>query len=230
MNFWEHIEELRRRIIFVILMLVAMSIISFFFMDEIMKFLQLPIAKHEISLYYREPTEKFFTYLRSSIACALLVMVPLTAFQIWLFVSPALFNNERRIFICLFCAGVVLFYLGAFFAWSFIIPLALNFFINFAREDGIMPLWGISDYVGLVLTLVLVIGFSFELPMLMIAAMKSGLVSARAMARSRRYVIPVIFIVAAVITPPDVMTQIIVGLLLWGMFEITLKIGGIFGG
>lgn len=228
MNFWDHIEELRGRLIFLLALFVGAAAVSFFFMDDIMRFLQEPMSGYDISLYYREPTEKFFTYIRASLACALLALVPVAAIQTGLFVLPALMGRERRIFAGLMCSGIVLFYAGAFFAWKLIIPFALNFFINFARGDGILPLWGISDYVGLVLTLVLVIGFSFEFPMVMLAVIKSGIASVPAMARARRYVIPIFFLIAAIITPPDAITQIIVGLLLWGMFELTLIIGRYF--
>lgn len=225
MNFWNHVEELRSRIIFLLMLFIVSSVVSFMFMDEIMKFIQAPLSGYNISLYYREPTEKFFTYIRSSLACALFAFIPAIALQIGLFIMPALIGGERRIFTIMTCSAVALFYAGALFAWKFIIPFALEFFINFAHEDGILPLWGISDYAGLILTLMLVIGFSFEMPMAIIATIKSGIVSAKTIAGARRYVITAIFIVAAIITPPDVITQIIVGILLWGMFELTLIAG-----
>jgi sec-independent protein translocase protein TatC len=123
--------------------------------------------------------------------------------------------------------GIILFYAGVVFAWFVMIPFAIGFFINFASGDGIVPLWGISDYIGMILMIMIVSGICFELPIFIIALLKSGVLSIKTLERFRRYVMVAFFIVSAVVTPPDVFTQIIVGLLLYIMYESTLIIAKI---
>jgi sec-independent protein translocase protein TatC len=226
-SFWTHVEELRRRIIFLIVLFVSGSIVFFFFMDEMIKLLQAPMMEYGISLYYREPPEKFLTYCSTSLSCALFLLIPAAGFQLYCFVVPALIGKERKLFSSLIFFGIFLFYAGVAFAWFELIPFAIGFFINFASGDGILPLWGISDYIGMILMIMIVSGISFELPIFLIALLSSGVLSIKTLEGFRRYFAVVFFIVAAVVTPPDVFTQIIVGLLLHIMYESTLIIAKI---
>ena len=223
-SFWTHIEELRRRLIYLIILFVSGAIVFFFFMDEIMRLLQAPMIKYEIGLYYREPTEKFFTYCRTSLSCSMFLLIPAAGFQLYSFVTPALVGKERKLFTSLILIGIFLFYAGVLFAWFIMIPFVIDFFINFARGDGILPLWGISDYIGIILMLMVVTGMTFETPMFLFALLKSGVLSVKTIEGWRRYFIVAFFITSAVVTPPDIFTQIIVGLILWVMFEVTLLI------
>ena len=223
-SFWSHVEELRRRIIFLIILFVSAAVAFFFFMDEIIKLLQAPMAKYGVSLYYREPSEKFFTYCRISLNCSLLLLIPAAGFQLYGFVMPALIGKEKKLFSYLILAGIALFYAGAVFAWFIMLPFVIDFFINFAGDDGIAPLWGIADYADMVLMLMLATGLSFEMPIVLFALLEAGVLSISALEELRRYFIVAFFIVAAIITPPEVLTQVIVGLILWGMFELTLVI------
>ena len=221
-SFWTHIEELRSRLIFLIVLFVSGAIVFFFFMDEIMRLLQAPMIKYEISLYYREPAEKFFTYCRTSLSCSMFLLIPAAGFQLYSFVIPALVGKERKLFSSLILFGIFLFYVGVIFAWFVMIPFVINFFINFASGDGILPLWGISDYVGIILMLMVVTGMTFETPILLFALLKSGVLSVKTIEGWRQYFVIAFFVIAAIVTPPDIFTQIIVGLILWVMFEITL--------
>ena len=223
-NFWAHVEELRRRIIFLLILFVSAAIAFFFFMDEIIKLLQVPMTEYGMGLYYREPPEKFFTYCRTSLSCSMFLLIPAAGFQLYSFVMPGLFGKERKYFSSLLILGMLLFYAGIIFAWYVMIPFVIGFFINFASGDGILPLWGISDYVGMVLMIMIVTGVSFELPIFLLALLKSGIVSLKKLEGLRRHFIVAFFIVGAIVSPPDVFTQIIVGLLLCVMFEITLII------
>jgi len=226
-GFWTHIEELRRRIIFLAVLFISGAIVFFFFMDGIIKQLQAPVIEYGISLYYREPPEKFFTYCRASLYCSLFLLIPAAGFQLHRFVIPALIGKERVLFSSLIMLGILLFYAGVLFAWVIMIPFVIDFFINFASGDGILPLWGISDYIGIILMLMIVTGISFELPIFLFALLKTEVVSIKTMEGYRRHFIVAFFVIAAIITPPDVFTQIIVGLLLWMMFESTLIIAKI---
>ncbi|MCL2146295.1 MAG: twin-arginine translocase subunit TatC [Synergistaceae bacterium] len=226
-SFWTHIEELRRRIIFLIALFVSGAIVFFFFMDGIMRLLQAPMMEYGISLYYREPPEKFFTYCRTSLSCSMFLLIPAAGLQLYSFVMPALIGDERKLFSSLMLTGIFLFYAGVTFAWFIMIPFVINFFINFASGDGILPLWGISDYIGIILMIMIVTGISFELPILLFALLRSGVLSVKTMEGKRRFFVVLFFIAAAIVTPPDVFTQIIAGLILWGMFETTLIIAKI---
>ena len=226
-GFWSHIEELRRRIIFLIILFVSVAIIFFFFMDEMIKLLQKPMMEYGVKLYYREPHEKFFTYCRTAISCSMFILIPAAGFQLYNFIVPALIEKERKLFSSLTLSGIFLFYTGVLFAWFIMIPFVIDFFINFASGDGIQPLWGISDYIGMILMLMIVTGVCFELPMFLLALLYSGVLSIKTMKELRRYFIVAFFIVAAIVTPPDIFTQIIVGLILYAMFESTLIIAKI---
>ena len=226
-NFWAHIEELRRRIIFLTILFVSGAVVFFFFMDEIIKLLQAPMMKHEISLYYREPAEKFFTYCKASLNCSLFLLIPAAGFQLYSFVMPALIGKERKFFSYFILFGIFLFYAGVLFAWFIMIPFMIDFFVNFASGDGILPLWGISDYIGIILMIMIVTGISFEMPILLFALLMSGILSVKTMEGLRRHFIVGFFILAAIVTPPDVFTQIIAGLILCIMFESTLIIAKI---
>jgi sec-independent protein translocase protein TatC len=223
-NFWVHIEELRRRVIFLIILFVTTAIIFFFFMDEIMRLLQTHTTKYGVGLYYREPAEKFFTYCRTSLSCSMFLLIPAAGFQLYSFVIPALVGQERKFFTSLILFGIFLFYVGVLFAWFIVIPFVIDFFINFASGDDILPLWGISDYVGIILMLSIVTGITFEMPILIFALLKFGILKIKAVEGMRRYFIVAFFIIAAIVTPPDVFSQIIAGTLLWMMFESTLII------
>ena len=223
-SFWSHIEELRRRIIFLIVLFVSVAIVFFFFMDEMIKLLQKPMMEYGVSLYYREPPEKFFTYCSTSLSCSMFILIPVAGFQLYRFIMPALLENERKLFLSLTLSGIFLFYAGVLFAWFIMIPFVIDFFINFAIGDGILPLWGISDYIGIILMLMIVTGICFELPMFLLALLYSGILSIKTMKGLRRYFIVAFFIAAAIVTPPDIFTQIIVGLILCAMFESTLII------
>jgi len=226
-SFWAHIEELRRRIIFLLVLYVSAAFVFFFFMDEIIKLLQAPMVEYGIGLYYREPPEKFFTYCRTSLSCSMFLLIPAAGFQLYSFIMPGLIGKERKYFSSLIFFGIFLFYAGTIFAWYIITPFAIGFFINFASGDGILPLWGISDYVGMVLMIMIVTGISFELPMFLLAMLKSGLISLKRLEGFRRHFVVAFFIIAAIVTPPDVFTQIITGFLLYMMYESTLIIAKI---
>ncbi|MCL2767867.1 MAG: twin-arginine translocase subunit TatC [Synergistaceae bacterium] len=226
-NFWSHIEELRKRIIFLIVLFVSAAVVFFFFMDEMIRLLQKPMAEHGINLYYREPPEKFFTYCKTSLSCSMFLLIPAAGFQIYSFIIPALIGKERKLFSSLVLTGISLFYAGVLFAWFIMIPFVINFFINFASGDGILPLWGISDYIGMILMFMIVTGICFELPIFLFALLYSGILSIKTMEMLRRYFIVAFFIVAAIVTPPDIFTQIVVGLILCALFEATLIIAKI---
>jgi sec-independent protein translocase protein TatC len=228
-DFWTHIEELRRKTIFLVILFISAAIAAFFFMDEILKLLQAPLKEYGVNLYYREPPEKFFTYCRASLYCSMFALIPAAGLQIYSFVMPALLGKERVFFSTLLLSGIFLFFVGISFAWFIMIPFVIDFFINFASGDGISPLWGISDYVGIILMIMFVTGIIFELPIFLFALLKSGIVTVKTMEGYRRHFIVAFFIVAAIVTPPDVFTQIVVGLLLYAMFESTLIIVKLLG-
>jgi sec-independent protein translocase protein TatC len=102
-------------------------------------------------------------------------LIPAAGFQLYGFVMPALIGKERKLFSSLILLGIFLFYVGVIFAWFIMIPFVISFFINFASGDGILPLWGISDYIGIILMLIVVTGIAFEMPIFLFALLKSGI-------------------------------------------------------
>jgi len=220
-----HLEELRFRIIAVILFFMAAFFISFIFCGRIMEFLQQPITGAVEKLYYFRVYEKFTTYLKISAVTALFFSVPFFLIQLWGFVKPALDSKERSFFTWGLLAAPAVFYGGAFFAYKVMLPAAFSFFTGFAGQDNIQPVWGMTDYFGFLSSVIVVTGAVFLLPLVMLLLIKAGIIKHEAVSKARPYIIIAIFIIAAVFSPPDVVSQFLVAVPLYLLFEISLFAG-----
>lgn len=220
-----HLEELRFRIIAVIAFFIAAFFISFFYCGAIMEFLQRPIAGAAEKLYYFRVYEKFTTYLKVSAAAALFFSVPFFLIQLWGFVKPALDSKERNFFAWGLIAAPAVFYGGAFFAYKVMLPSAFSFFAGFAGQDNIQPVWGMTDYFGFLSSVIMLTGAVFLLPLVMLLLMKAGILKYETVSKARAYIIIAIFIIAAVFSPPDVISQMLVAVPLYLLFEVSLLAG-----
>lgn len=236
MTLQNHFRELRSRIIFSVIFFLLAFITCYFFSREIYNFLLQPLI--EISqnhpnrkLIYTSPAEAFMTYLKVSFYAAIFFSLPIFLAEIYLFLSPALYKNEKKNLLLVFFFAPFLFLCGAIFCYYFILPLTLEFFASFeiptstgSADFAIQLETKLSEYLNFVTNLLLGFGIAFQLPILLLFLIKVGCLSSNDLRRKRRYWIVIIFILSAILTPPDVMSQMSLAVLLILLFEIVILI------
>jgi len=214
MGFMEHLEELRKRIIWSIVFVGAGFSVCYWWHDEIFGWMQAPIVfalkNHNlpVNLVYTNPTDPFNMYLKVSLIMGIFVASPFVLYQVWAFIAPGLYKHERRYVAPFMFSTVGLFVAGGFFAYKMVYPAALDFLIDYSKQ--FTPMITINEYTDLFMTIVLGLGVVFEMPILVFFLAMFGIISPGWMWRNFRYSILVIFIIAAVITPTtDIMNMCI---------------------
>lgn len=215
MSLTAHLTELRSRLIKSLLSIGFGSCISYFFLDEITKFLTAPVGK----LYYMQPGEAFFTYLKIDIVTGFLIALPVIFYHMWQFFLPALTKGERAVLGILVPASVILFFVGMAFSFFLILPTALKFFMGFSTDD-LQTMFSFKNYFDFVIMFVLPFGFVFELPLVIIVLGKLGILTSEFLGKYRRIVFFLSFVVGALVTTPDVITQIAVAIPIMLLYEV----------
>ncbi|HWR43358.1 twin-arginine translocase subunit TatC [Sporomusa sp.] len=215
-----HLEELRRRIIVMIAAIAVGSLICYFYAAEITGLITAPAGK----LYYMNPAEAFFTYLKVSFFAGFLLALPVVMYQLWAFIMPAMTNNERTAGIFLVPASIVLFFIGLVFSYYLVLPAGIKFFMGFATEN-LQPMFSISQYLSFVISFLLPFGFIFELPLFILVMARVGIIGSAFLAAKRKMVFVMSFVIGAVISPtPDVFSQTMVAVPMILLYEISLLI------
>ena len=227
----DHLIELRTRLLRCVYALAVAFAISFYFADDIFALLVRPLTEAfppgQGKLIYTKLYEAFFVELKVALFAAFLISFPVIANQLWAFVAPGLYAKEKKAFLPFLAATPVLFSAGASLAYFVVMPTAFKWFLTFEGNKGglqLEALPGTGDYLSLVMQFILAFGISFLLPVLMLLLNTAGLVSRDQLTKARRYVIVGITVVAALITPPDVLSQLMLAFPMYLLFEGSLTI------
>ncbi len=229
----EHLVELRSRILKCIIFLFITFIGCYFFADKIYDFLVTPYAEAvkndniDRRLIFTALHETFLTYLKLAFFSAFFISCPIILIQIWKFIAPGLYKNEKLALLPFMVATPVLFLLGGMLVYYLIMPLAIDFFLSFEKiaTPESLPIQleaKVNEYLSLITRLIIAFGISFQLPVLLTLLAKVGFVDAEYLRKRRKYIIIIIFSMAAVLTPPDPITQIGLALPLLLLYEISI--------
>jgi sec-independent protein translocase protein TatC len=225
----DHLVELRWRLIRSFLALLAAFAVCFYFAEEIFSFLVQPLVRAfgpgEGRVVYTKLYEAFFVEVRVAFFAAFFLAFPIIANQIWAFVAPGLYAKERRAFLPFLIATPVLFTLGGALAYYVVMPTAFEFFLGYQGNIGGIEqeaLPSIGEYLSLVMHFILAFGIAFLLPVLLMLLERAGLVTRMQLVKGRRYAILVAFVIAAVATPPDVLSQFMLAIPLILLYELSL--------
>ncbi len=233
MSLIEHLTELRQRLMYAVAAFLVAFGVCWYFASDIYAFLAAPLMDvlqergQDTGMVYTALWEAFFTEIKVAFFAGICLSFPFIATQIWLFVAPGLYSKEKRAFLPFLIATPVLFVMGAAFVYYFIFPLAWDFFVSFQSDgtDGsvrqdLLP--KINEYLSIVMKLIFAFGLSFELPVLLTLMARVGLVSAEGLGKKRKYAIVIIVAVAALITPPDVISQVGLAIPILILYEISI--------
>jgi sec-independent protein translocase protein TatC len=232
----DHLIELRQRLLYSAVALIIAFLICFFFAQQLFDFLVDPLAQilqaragvHGARrLIYTDLTEVFFTYIKVAFFFGAFICCPVFLTQLWLFIAPGLYRNERKAFAPFLIASPVLFFLGGALVYYVIFPLAWRFFLSFETPGGpgTLPIEleaKVNEYLSLVMKLIFAFGLCFQLPVIMTLLARVGLATSKGMAAKRKYAIVGVFIAAAVFTPPDPLSQISLAVPILALYEISI--------
>ncbi len=226
----DHLIELRQRLMRSVIALATAFGVCFYFAGDIFQFLAQPYVQAagpggEKQLIYTKLYEAFFTEIKVALFAAFFVAFPIIANQIWAFVAPGLYKQEKRAFLPFLIATPILFTMGAALAYYVVMPTAFRFFLGYQQTSGdlsVNALPAIADYLSLVMNFIFAFGVSFLLPVLLMLLERAGIVSRMQLIAGRRYAIVAAFVIAAVITPPDVVSQLMLAIPLVILYELAL--------
>lgn len=225
--FIDHLIELRDRLLRVLVVVVAIFAVMVPFAAEIYEFVADPLQARlaeGTGMIATEVTSPFLTPFKTTFVLAFFIAIPFVLYQAWSFIAPGLYKNEKRVAIPILVSSIVLFYAGMAFAYYVVFPIIFDFFVGSAPTDiKVMP--DIRRYLDLVLKLFFAFGFAFEIPIATVLLIWSGAVDARVLASKRAYVIVGCFVFGMLLTPPDVISQSLLAVPMWLLFEVGIVFG-----
>jgi sec-independent protein translocase protein TatC len=224
MSLLDHLEELRRRLIVCGISMVIFTVVSYLSVEEIRTLFIRPVGQ----LVYLGLADALMANMRLSLAAGFFLSLPVIFYQLWLFVLPGLHRQERGVVLGISLLTLLFFMLGVAFAFFVILPVSVHFFLGFAGE-GLTPMISLSAYISYSMGLMLGFGLVFLTPATVLVLARLGLVSPDFLARQRMYATIIIFVLAAVLTPPDVVSQILMGVPMLLLYEFSILIARFAG-
>ena len=238
----EHLAELRQRLIYSVLAFIVGMIICFTIWNPIFDFLTHPLCSamavrghSDCGLILIKLQEGFFVAISISLLGGLVLSFPIIGFQMWRFVAPGLYKTEKNAFLPFIVASPFMFFLGAAFAYYIVTPLAFDFFLGFQQTGSVLDADNVDnaaagiafqgsaqEYLSLTIKFIVAFGMCFQLPVLLTLMGKAGLVSAEGLGNVRKYAVVAILVLAALVTPPDVITQVILFVVVYGLYEVSI--------
>ena len=226
-----HLQELRKRLILSFIAIGVGFFVCYALKESLFDILAAPLLKVMPTggnLIFTSVAEAFFTYMKIAFIAGLILTSPFILYQIWAFVAPGLYRHEKRYVVPFVLAGSFFFALGIFFGYYVAIPIGFKFLLGFAT-DIIKPMPSMKDYLSFSIKFLLAFGLVFEFPVILVLLARIGVVDAKTLARQRKYAILLIFIFAAVMTPPDLISQVLMALPLMGLYELSILLSKLFG-
>ena len=229
--FTGHLEELRRRLIVCFVAVGIGFVLSYGFKEKLFQILTRPligVMETGDKLIFTGLPEAFFTYLKVAFLSGIILATPIIFYEFWMFVAPGLYDKEKRLMLPIVFLSTLFFLGGSFFGYFIVFPYGFKFFLGFASEI-IRPLPSMREYLSFASKLLLAFGVVFELPLVITFLAKLGIVSVSFLKKNRKYALLLFFVGAAILTPPDVVTQIMMALPLMVLYEISIVGARIFG-
>jgi sec-independent protein translocase protein TatC len=225
--FWDHLEELRDRLMNCLYVLLGTSVIGYMVRMPVLEFLKAPLFQalppEKQNLYFTGLFESFFNHLQISIFVGVFIGSPFFIYQIWAFVSPGLHAHERKNVFPFVAAGTLFFFLGASFAYYLVLPVGFKFFVEFGAPQDV-PMITVKEYFSVLFRLLLLFGASFEFPVILVLLARLGLVTAAFLQEQRRSVIIAITVVSALFAPPDILSMLLMMAPLYVFFELAVVV------
>jgi len=224
--FLAHLDELRKRLIVCAIAVGAGFAISYIFSKQLFSFLILPLTKvlpDESTLIFTSLPEMFIAYIKVALIAGIILAVPVIFYELWMFVAPALYRREKGYVVPFVVFSTILFVVGSLFGYFVVFPYGFKFFIGFATED-IQALPSVKQYFSFAIRLLLVFGLVFEMPVAVLFLTKIGLITPESMKKYRKFAILGSFVLSAILTPPDVATQLMMALPIIILYELSILI------
>ncbi len=240
--FSEHIEELRRRLRRSVVAVLVAFVATMALREPLFDLLEWPMQRalellhryqpdhpvRELAMHFKDPIEPFFTYVKVALFAALFVAIPYVLYHVWQFISPGLYRHERKATLPFVLASTIMFVVGAAFCHQLVLPFGYYALLSYAGDE-LMPMMMMREYAGITIKLLLAFGLVFETPVFIIFLCRLGVITPAQLAKYRKHALVVIALLAAVLTPPDIVTQLLLGGPLYVLYELSIVGAKIFG-
>ncbi|MCR5004076.1 MAG: twin-arginine translocase subunit TatC [Bacteroidales bacterium] len=233
MTFWDHLDVLRGTLFRSAVAVMVAAVAFFIFKDQLFRFVFAPTkdnflvyrwfgSEMNMTLVNLEISAQFFIHLKMALMCGVIVAVPYIIYEIWRFISPALYDTEKKPIRSAFLLASVLFYIGAVVGYLFVLPVCINFFMNYTISDEVLNTISLDSYISMFTSMVLMIGIVFEFPAVIAVLSKLGLIFRSTLRKLRKYAVVVILIISAIITPSDPFSMFVLAVPLYALYEFSI--------